>query len=76
MCGQNVHFTRFAPAGSDYAKSRYRTEVNRLFDLYDQRLATHAFVGGDDYTIVDIAAFPWLRNVDGLGIELARRPHV
>jgi len=76
MCGQNVHYTRFAPAGSDYGKSRYRTEANRLFDVYDQRLAGRAFVGGDDYSIADIAAFPWLRNVDGLGIDLAKRPNV
>jgi GSH-dependent disulfide-bond oxidoreductase len=76
MCGQNVHYTRFAPAGSDYGKSRYRTEANRLFDVYDRRLAGRAFVGGDDYSIADIAAFPWLRNVDGLGIDLAKRPNV
>jgi GSH-dependent disulfide-bond oxidoreductase len=77
MSGQLVHFSRFAPKdGSDYASSRYRTEVNRLFDLYESRLATHPYVGGDDYTIADVAAFPWLRNVDLLGIDLAKRPHV
>lgn len=76
MSGQLVHFSKFAPNESAYAHSRYRSEVNRLFDLYDQRLATRAYVAGDDYTIADIAAFPWLRNVELLGIDLAKRPHV
>ena len=76
MCGQLVHFRRFAPAGNDYSLSRYRTEVNRLFDLYDQRLASHAYVGGEEYTIADIAVFPWLRNHELLGISIAERPHV
>jgi GST-like protein len=76
MSGQLVHFSKFAPAGSDYGQARYRTEVNRLYDLYDNRLASHAYVAGDDYSIADIAAYPWLRNVDLLGIDLAKRPHV
>jgi len=61
MCGQLVHFKRFAPAGSDYAVSRYNTQVHRLFEAYDQRLAAKPWVGGADYGIADIAAFPWLR---------------
>jgi GST-like protein len=77
MSGQLVHFSKFAPKdGNDYANSRYRTEVNRLFDLYDARLSGHAYIGGDEYTIADIAAFPWLRNVDLLAIDLGKRPHV
>jgi GST-like protein len=77
MSGQLVHFSKFAPKeGNDYANSRYRTEVNRLFDLYDQRLAQHAYVGGDEYTIADNAAFPWLRNVELLAVDLGKRSHV
>src|SRR5262249_495065 len=77
MSGQLVHFSRFAPKdGNDYANSRYRTEVNRLFDLYDQRLSGSAYVAGDAYTIADIAAFPWLRNVELLAIDLGKRPNV
>jgi len=76
MCGQLVHFSRYAPAGQDYGHARYRTMVNKIFDIYDQRLATHAYVAGDDFTIADIAAFPWLRNVDLLAIDLSKRPHV
>ena len=77
MSGQLVHFSRFAPKdGNDYANSRYRTEVNRLFDLYDARLSANAYVAGDEYTIADIAAFPWLRNVELLAVDLGKRPHV
>jgi GST-like protein len=61
MFGQLVHFKRFAPAGNDYAVGRYYTQVHRLFEVYDQRLAAKPWVGGVEYGIADIAAFPWLR---------------
>ena len=64
MAGQLVHFKRYAPPGNDYALSRYATQVHRLFELYDRRLAERAWVGGDNYGIADIAAFPWLRNTE------------
>lgn len=76
MSGQLVHFSKMVPDASEYAHKRYRTEVNRLFDLYEQRLAQHPFVAGNEYTIADIAAFPWLRNVALLAIDLGSRPHI
>jgi GSH-dependent disulfide-bond oxidoreductase len=76
MCGQLVHFSKFAPAGQDYGNSRYRTQVNKLYDLYEQRLASRPYVAGDEYTIADIAAFPWLRNIGLLAVDLSKRPHV
>jgi GST-like protein len=76
MAGQLVHFSKFAPAGQDYGHGRYRTQVNKLFDVYEQRLAGQAYVAGDEYTIADIAAFPWLRNIALLAIDLSKRPHV
>jgi GST-like protein len=76
MCGQLVHFSRYAPAGQDYGHARYRTQANKLFDLYDKRLAKQPYVVGDEYTIADMAAFPWLRNVDLLAIDLGKRPRV
>jgi GSH-dependent disulfide-bond oxidoreductase len=76
LCGQLVHFSKFAPPGSDYGHSRYRTVVNKLFDLYDQRLSAQPFVAGGEYTIADIAAFPWLRNIELLGMDLGKRPHL
>jgi len=76
MCGQLVHFSRDAITGNEYSTSRYRSEVNRLFDLYDDRLATHRYVACDEYTIADIAAFPWLRHVNLLKIDLSSRPSI
>ncbi len=76
MSGQLVHFSKYAPSGQDYGASRYRTQVNKIFDLYEQRLATQAYAGCDDYTIADIAAFPWLRNIELLGMDLSKRPHL
>jgi GSH-dependent disulfide-bond oxidoreductase len=76
MFGQHVHFSRFAPQPQDYGGPRYRTVVNKLYDLYEQRLSTHPYVAGSDYTIADIAAFPWLRNIDLLAMSLETRPHV
>jgi len=76
MCGQLVHFSKFSPPGNDYGNSRYRTTVNKLYELYDQRLAAQPYVTGSDYTIADIAAFPWLRNVGLLAIDLGKWPNV
>ena len=76
MSGQNIHFSRFNPVGNDYAVSRYRTEVNRLFDLYEQRLSERPYIAANDYTIADIATYPWLRNHEFQGISLASRPHI
>ncbi|HET7847917.1 MAG TPA: glutathione S-transferase N-terminal domain-containing protein [Pseudolabrys sp.] len=76
MFGQHVHFSRFAPQPQEYGGPRYRTIVNKLFDLYDRQLAAHPYVAGNDYTIADMAAFPWLRNVQLLNVDLARWPHV
>jgi GST-like protein len=76
MSGQLVHFSKFAPAGQDYGHGRYRTQVNKLYDLYEERLSAHPFVAGDDYTIADMAAFPWLRNIELLAMDLSKRPHL
>ena len=63
MFGQHVHFTRFAPAGNDYSKSRYATQVHRVFEVIDQRLASAAWLGGGAYGVADIATYPWARNI-------------
>jgi GST-like protein len=76
MCGQLVHFSKFAPPGQDYGHARYRSQVNTLYDLYNDRLAAQPYVAGDEYTIADMAAFPWLRNVGLLAIDLSKRPHL
>src|ERR1700720_1470616 len=63
MFGQYVHFMRFAPKGNDYSLDRYRTQVRRVLEVLETRLAAMAFLGGQDYSIADIATFPWARNV-------------
>jgi GSH-dependent disulfide-bond oxidoreductase len=66
MFGQFVHFLRFAPAGNDYSKSRYLTQATRVCTVIDQRLAGSTYLAGSEYSIADIATFPWLRNVPAL----------
>jgi len=60
MAGQNSHFTNYAPEQIPYARDRYTKEVNRLYGVMDQRLAKNAFLGGDEYSIADMAAYPWV----------------
>ncbi|HEY4041805.1 MAG TPA: glutathione S-transferase N-terminal domain-containing protein [Rhodopila sp.] len=78
MFGQLVHFTRFAPAGNDYSKSRYLTQVMRVSEVIDRRLATVPYLGGAEYSVADIATFPWLRGIPiYVGAEaMAKLPNV
>src|SRR5260370_21397404 len=66
MFGQYVHFMRFAPKGNDYSLDRYRTQVRRVLDVLEGRLAAVPFLGGQSYSIADIPTFPWPRNVASL----------
>jgi GST-like protein len=66
MFGQHVHFIRFAPAGNDYSKSRYTTQVHRALEVMDRRLGEQAWIGGAEYGIADIASYPWARNIPAL----------
>ena len=60
MAGQNHHFCHYAPQKIEYAIERYVRETNRLYSVLDQRLAQHTYVGGDDYSIADMAIYPWI----------------
>ena len=53
------HFYAYAPAKFEYAIDRFAMEVKRQLDVLDRRLADNAYLGGDDYTIADIATWPW-----------------
>ncbi|HEX3862634.1 MAG TPA: glutathione binding-like protein [Stellaceae bacterium] len=66
MFGQYVHFMRFAPKGNDYSLDRYRTQVRRVLEVMEKRLAAVPFLGGQAYSIADMASFPWIRNVGTL----------
>ena len=63
MFGQYMHFTRFAPKRNDYSLDRCRTQVRRILETLEQRLGVVPFLGGQSYSIADIATFPWARGV-------------
>lgn len=78
MFGQFVHFVRFAPAGNDYSKSRYFTQATRVCEVIDQRLAGATYLAGSEYSIADIATYPWMRNIPALlgADSMAKLPNV
>jgi GST-like protein len=59
MAGQNHHFVKYAPEKIPYAMERYIKETSRLYAVLDRRLADREFVAGD-YSIADMAAYPWI----------------
>lgn len=60
MAGQNHHFGLYAPERLPYAIERYVKETNRLYGVLDRRLADHRFLGGEAYSIADMASYPWI----------------
>ncbi len=76
MAGQNHHFNRFAPEKIPYAIDRYVKETARLYGVLDQRLADRAFVAGDDYSIADMAIYPWIVPHQWQEQDLADFPHL
>ena len=76
MLGQAHHFRLYAPEKLPYAVDRYSNEARRLYQVIDRRLEKSRFIAGDEYTIADIAIFPWLRNWKNQGIELADYPRL
>lgn len=60
MAGQNHHFNVYAPEKIPYAIDRYVKETARLYGVLNKRLADRAFVAGEDYTIADMASYPWI----------------
>lgn len=76
MLGQAHHFRIYAPEKIDYAYNRYTNEAKRLYGVMDKQLATYAYLAGDEYTIADIACFPWTRSWKNQGIDWADYPHV
>ncbi len=77
MLGQNGHFKLYAPDRISYAIDRYAREADRLYGVLDRRLGeTGTYVAGADYTIADIACFPWVITHKAQGIDMAKFPHV
>lgn len=76
MTGQAGHFNVYAPEPIPYAIDRYGREVTRLHGVLDKRLAEHAFVAGDDYSIADMAIYPWVAAYDKLPPDFGAFPHL
>lgn len=76
MFGQVHHFNRFAPEDIPYAKKRYVDEARRLYGVMNKRLGDSEYLGGPDYTIADIATFPWTVRYEWQGVDLSEFPNV
>ncbi|RVT97858.1 glutathione S-transferase family protein [Rhodovarius crocodyli] len=76
MFGQYNHFAAYAPEKLPYAITRYTNEVARLHRVLEKRLSESPYLAGPDYSIADIATFPWIRNPGRRGIDLAAYPAV
>jgi len=79
MAGQNGHFNHAAPEKLPYAISRYERETGRLFAVLDKRLKERDFVAGagrGEYSIADIASYPWTRNYARLNQDIEQFPNL
>jgi GST-like protein len=74
MLGQHGHFRLYAPERIAYATDRYRAEALRLYGVLDRQLAREPHVAGEDYSIADMACFPWVRTWKAQGLPLADFP--
>ena len=76
MLGQTHHFRIYAPEKIGYAIERYTNEARRLYAVMDRRLAKTRYIAGPEYSIADIAIFPWLRSWKNQGIDWNEFPHL
>ncbi|HEX2829320.1 MAG TPA: glutathione binding-like protein [Burkholderiales bacterium] len=75
MMGQANHFRRYAHDKIEYAIDRYTNECNRLTNVLDKRLAETEYLAGDEYSIADMACFPWMRGADARGVNIEEYPN-
>ncbi|QLK61965.1 GSH-dependent disulfide bond oxidoreductase [Enterobacteriaceae bacterium Kacie_13] len=76
MLGQNHHFTHYAPQPVPYAIERYQHETKRLYGVLNTQLTKNAYIAGDNYSIADIATYPWIVAHERQRIDLAEYPAV
>ena len=75
--GNFTHFNLFAPKqGNEYSYSRYKTEMLRLYDLIEERLGKVKYLGGNEYSIADMACYPWIVPHAAHGQDLGQFPHL
>jgi GST-like protein len=75
MLGQTHHFRNYAQEKIPYAIDRYVNEANRIYRVIDKRLSESRYIAGDEYTIADMAIWPWTRTPDKQGVDKAELPH-
>ncbi|MFC3651775.1 glutathione binding-like protein [Dyella humi] len=75
MAGQIGHFNVYAPEKVPYAIDRYTRETSRLYGVLDRRLADRPFIAGE-FSIADIACYPWIVPHEAYGQNLAEFPHL
>jgi GSH-dependent disulfide-bond oxidoreductase len=76
MLGQVHHFVKFNPDKSEYASERYLNEGRRLYGVLDRRLADNAYMAGDEYSIADMATWPWISRFEWQTIDMNEFPNV
>ena len=77
MLGQAHHFVHFNPDKSEYAKDRYANEAQRLYGVLDKRLGeTGAYLAGAEYSIADMATWPWVSRYEWQLVDLDKFPNV
>lgn len=76
MAGQNHHFRNYAPEKIDYAIERYIKETARLYGVLDRRLDDHDYVAGNEYSIADMAIWPWIKPYANQGQDIEDFPSV
>ena len=75
--GNFTHFNLFAPKpGNEYSFSRYKSEMLRLYELLNARLGQSKYLGGDEYSIADMATFPWTRAHEQHGAKMNEKPNL
>jgi GST-like protein len=76
MFGQTHHFLRFAPEKVPYAIKRYSEETRRIYGVMNKRLGESPYLAGPDYTIADIATYPWVARHEFQEVKLEDFPNV
>ena len=76
MLGQTHHFVKYNHGKAPYAEDRYLNENKRIYGVLDRRLGECAYLAGDEYTIADVATFPWIARWDWQTMDLNDTPNV
>ena len=76
MLGQAHHFLKFNKGKSQYSEERYHIEAERIYNVMDKQLRRNKYLAGNDYTIADIAAWPWIARFEWHQIDIKKYEYV